>query len=185
MTEGAHFFSDVLWSGLIVWGAAGLVFYWVYHLPDEHWRTLWAARKSRPRVWMGGVTMIILLVVAILAATPFDRTVEGKLPESDIPETWVVVVPAAEVHIVQQSGPVGLSYHGKFQGFGLPRSRVVAQWKNGVLLFKKTGFFSDLDGSITLYVNSSTVRRMVVHGASGIKREGGSPSQALEVVEDR
>jgi lipid A 4'-phosphatase len=187
MAAGAHFFSDVLWSALMVWVVADVCFYAIYHMSEEPWKKLWSHACFRWEMATIWVVLVGGLVVGLLASTPFDMSLWGTLPAAQLPQTLVVCVPAASVQVEETAAGGGLSYAGRFKGFGFPRSRVLvdlldASGSKDALCFRENGLFTDLEGTLVLRVGVGALKRIVIEGASDVSPSSGVLPSGAEIV---
>jgi len=148
---GAHFLSDVLWAGLLVWGtllALDRVLARVEAASDDSSGRAAITRPARRRlVWLaagGGA-----LAVVLLAALPFEQVVDRswtpapRAVHADAGAPWrievgvetgsarVIFTPGghpADPDAVPDAGTVAtgavLSLHGRLRGFAAPWARV-------------------------------------------------------------
>ena len=166
MAAGAHFFSDVLWAGLIVWGSAWVSYHLVYEVGGEKWQKILAAGKARRRTVAVLAVVAVAFTFSVLAATPFDKKLAGELPATGT-GTLVVEVPNLPVRIETAEGIVS-SYAGDFRGFGFPNRRITATISSRegaqVLSVRRSGLFTDLEGTVTLLIAANGPSKIVLCG---------------------
>lgn len=80
MAVGGHFLSDVLWSGVMVYGVALVLYYVVLDVPrrEDDWESSGRVASVSPRhrrlAWVGYGLAGLTLVAVILFATPLSQT---------------------------------------------------------------------------------------------------------------
>jgi len=130
MAQGAHFASDVLWSGgLTVLSAA----FWQRVLPPDWPRPgpgTNPARASAPwKNWLGGAgaaVLLGLLALFFLLATPYYHEWKTQVPS--FPGLTAVHLRLAggreDIRILQRSQAAPLAVSARVRGFGFPRVKL-------------------------------------------------------------
>ncbi len=162
IAAGAHFFSDVLWAGLLVWGVAGVLWGPLLRVTER----LLAPDKFPPLEGRAFATFVgiplgaLMLVCLAFLATPFEQTLSGSV--ASLPErTLKLVLPRLPSKITYTSNGPALEFEGSFSGFGFPGRKVkLRQSAPDTFAFYKRGLFTELDGSLILRVNISKVRSL-------------------------
>ena len=171
---GAHYLSDVLVSGLVVYITAWLMvtFFPEYCLPR---REISQLATPKPKLWQkwlaiaGAVVLSVLVLLVALLAFPFSRQQEIPLVFSErepVDDHLLVVLLKPEGDIVVDSDPIGLepgvSYVLRVQmnGFGFPwnSAEVLCDTEEvddaaNVLIHLKSvhsGFFTELITKVVL-----------------------------------
>jgi membrane-associated PAP2 superfamily phosphatase len=190
MAAGGHFLSDVIWSALLALGVAHTVYYYVLRVPvhslREEARETGASTASGP-VSRGqrSVTVIAVLggaaVLLALFALPHGRQLAANIPLSSLPRAprvLEITARMANVEIVIVDRPATqvsvVSITGELHGFGLPGSRLDARvgfdlapvptLRYGI---EQRGWFTDLDGAVTVRVPAGELERIVVRLGRG------------------
>jgi lipid A 4'-phosphatase len=175
MAAGAHFLSDIVWSGWLAFGVTHLLFYHVPRISATGARPEPAASRAQPR-WRRAYTIVALLGGAVvllgLFVTPHGTQLTASVPLSPgSPRILEVEGDTANVVIVLIDAPVSqLTIEGELHGFGLPTSRlaarleVVSQPLPRRLRYRieTQGWLTDLDGFAKLSVPASAFERVIV-----------------------
>jgi membrane-associated PAP2 superfamily phosphatase len=186
MAAGGHFLSDVIWSALLALGVAHAVYHYVLRVPVHSLREEGASAASGPV--SGGqrsVTVMAVLggvaVLLVLFAAPHGRQLAAEIPLSSLPRApriLEITARMANVEIVIVDRPATqvsvVSIAGELHGFGLPGSRLGARvgfdlapvptLRYGI---EQHGWFTDLDGAVTVRVPAGELERIVVRLGRG------------------
>ncbi len=157
MAQGAHFFSDVLWSGVITFITARAA--QVFLIDSKVFRQGWlrAGRENRPAAILVSSVFIILLVFFFLFSVPFHK--EKKYNFSvDTPGYRLRVNSKAGDIMVREAGKGGPRLEIEARGFGFPGRDYSEDFevkrKNRMtdieLYTSTTGFFSEISADIKL-----------------------------------
>ena len=170
---GAHYLSDVLVSGLVVYATALLLVtcFPKYCLGEE---SSPAFLHSPLRPWQKRVVisasavLTLLLLFSALLAFPFSKqqVIPLEVPPTSKPDDWVVVLLETEDDLVADTSPIGLEPGTKYvlrvdmNGFGFPwnRAEVKCDAKPGNeavdqiyhLSLVKSGVFTELKSKVLL-----------------------------------
>jgi lipid A 4'-phosphatase len=168
MTQGGHFFSDVIWAGVICY-LTPMVLYYLLGL-DRSLVIRGESRFSKMPLWgkvaagAGAVTVL----VAVLAATPYEEkrtyTLDGELDVSGLLDVQLKLV-GGEGELL--SGDAFLLKSNSY-GHGLPTSRIARNYqdlqrKNGVAVVyteRLSGWFSEIQTNLRLEIPWSKLRQM-------------------------
>jgi hypothetical protein len=91
MAAGGHFLSDVVWSGLIAFGAAHVLYYYVLRIParEDANEIIYPRIERSPRVRAVAIAAAILLCAGILGggilATPHYKDLAARIRLADYP----------------------------------------------------------------------------------------------------
>jgi membrane-associated PAP2 superfamily phosphatase len=176
MAAGGHFLSDVVWSGILVYGVVHILYHYVLRIP-EHERYDAGALAAQPLLTpvmrrvlatVGGAG-----VLAVLFATPHGTRISTaiQLPAlPEVPRAFEVDARSASIDIVIVDSPATqVAIDGELHGFGLPTSRLgmrveFASAPAPTLRYRieQRGWFSDLDGSLSMKVPAGLLERISV-----------------------
>ncbi|NEV63899.1 phosphatase PAP2 family protein [Thiorhodococcus minor] len=195
MTAGDHFLSDVIWSAVIVYALALLLYYGVLRVPQRE-AALERSPPVEPRPIRHPVALAAgygvaagILIFGMLLATPVHQNLSLDIVQAKYqppPRTLRLAADTAQVTIAwhrypERSALVLL----KGRGFGLPGTRVGhrLEARNGVLSFSlaHSGIFTEKDTSLVVGVTPEDWDRLEVHTASGDIRVYPKPPDAPEL----
>jgi len=193
LLQGGHFFSDILWAGLICYYTA-MGLYFALGLN----RNLFELERTKsweiPRqaiLW--GVPLLLILLAGVILATPYRSRWEapvGNLSIEEGPFDLQLILTVGEVEVLP-SESFGITMEAN--GFGVPTSRIkrnfLANDKRDLpeVVYKEElrGWFSNLSSKVTIRVPWERVRRIKLNAAGAKVRVllGDGPVDTLiEVV---
>lgn len=204
MAAGAHFFSDVLWAGLMTMLAAGISYYYIMRMPAR-WAA-WAsgatgtgggaaaATRTRGQKAREGLVFGVvggLLVFCLLLASPVheDPSYERKVAGEN-PAVVVLKVDAATTRIVLTSGDApAIAAQARIRGFGLPSNKVRLRGsldKEGntpyvTVELTRKGLFTDYEGNLELRLNTDKVRQVEITQPAGALILPANPPSSLKI----
>ncbi len=183
MAAGGHFLSDVVWSALLTFAVAHVLYYHVLRVPQHEARGSAAALPGAPLRW--GTLLAALGAIAVLGALlgaphggPLSQRV--NLDSLSAPaRVFRVTARAADVDIVVLDAPgpraaaVSEAAHevtvtGELHGFGLPTSVLASGFhfdRDAATLeyrIEQRGWFTDLSGEALIRLPLLDFRRIVV-----------------------
>jgi lipid A 4'-phosphatase len=181
MTAGDHFLSDVIWSAVLAYGIAFVLYYLVLRIPRrEAWATARPAPPARPLRrpwWTAGAyaAVAVLLLLAVLLATPVQETRNlefAPLAQGPAPRTLRLETDTAAVTLFPLGEtPSAASIRLKGRGFGLPGSRVHGELDQGrdtlTYRVRHSGLFSEQDSTLTVGIKPSEWDRIEVRTDRG------------------
>jgi membrane-associated PAP2 superfamily phosphatase len=184
MAAGAHFLSDNVWSALIAYGVAHVIYYYGLRIParEDSRAALYPLIEGRPRMKAAAVAAAILLGLGIigggLLATPHydDLTTRVRLADFPAqPEAIEVIVDTLDVEITLVTGPSAtIECTGYVHGFGLPNNVIRWGWEFverpvPTLRYRVTekGWFTDLDGVARIRLPRQHLRKIIVRAKHG------------------
>jgi membrane-associated PAP2 superfamily phosphatase len=212
MAAGGHFLSDVLWSGLIAFGTAHVLYYYVLRIPArEDSRDVLYPRIERSPGWRGAaISAAVFLGAGIigggLLASPHHSDLTARIRPADypvVPETVEVIAGTLDVEILLAAETDGeIVCAGHVHGFGLPTSRIRAAWEFEerpipTLRYRisQTGWFTDIDGVARLRLPRRNLRKVfvrvtrgdiaIVDETAGAAGPGGLPALDLHTADGR
>jgi len=178
MAAGGHFLSDIVWSALLALGLAHTLYYYVLRIPRrEGYEGTVAANGGSRRSLQSLVAILAtcggVVVLLALFATPHGTQLATEIHLSSLarsPRILDVRAQTASVEIVVVDEPVAVvSVSGELHGFGLPMSRLTAGFAFDPqpiptlhYRIEQRGWFTDLDGLVSLRLPAGTLERIVV-----------------------
>jgi hypothetical protein len=159
LAQGGHFLSDIIWSaGLVYLSSAALyyllglhrsIFYYSPHPIDKH----------KVKIVFGVSFLVILLIAAILSATPYEKNKELGINSWQQADSILISLGAERADfefIVTDS----LAIVWDASGHGFPGSKLKTKWKqetkDNTLLAdfsqRESGFFTEIAQTIKLYL---------------------------------
>ena len=181
MAAGGHYFSDVLWSGIILYATAFALYYYVLKIPRREAALLegQAPPPARRRPVMGW--LYVLAGAALLAFSlfgiPLSKDLHDERPANGIRHVQLLA-DQADVRIEPVDGDQ-IRFEGAVRSFGFPNNRVqfdIRQPTPDTLAYRlrHQGLYSEIDTRLHLMVprtiDSATVelaRGNIVAPASG------------------
>ena len=181
IAAGGHFLSDVVWSAILAFGVCHVVYFHTLRLHRYDWSDTPAASNAVPPVpdrWHHVTAAVVALggigVLAALFVAPHGTLVDTKIPTSSlagVPRVVVFMAHSVDVDVVVVDSPAAeISVVGELHGFGLPTSRLRASYsfrpERGPALFyriEQKGWFTDLNGAVTVMLPAARLERLVVH----------------------
>lgn len=202
MSAGDHFLSDVIWSAVLAYGVAFLLYYFVLRIPQQEdtaaSRPAPAARPLRhPTATVGAYGLAaVTMLFGVLVSTPVEETRNLEVQSvADTPgqRTLHLVADAATMTLFSiGSGGDGAhsaaSIRLKGRGFGLPTSRVQGRLErtDGSLTYTvtHTGFFTQKGTTVTVGIDPTAWERVEVQTGRGNIRVYplGAPLPQLRLV---
>jgi len=169
MAAGGHFLSDAIWSALIGFGIAHLLYYHVLRIParEDRQPSLYPLIDRSPRlrraVIVATITLAAGIVVGGIVASPHDRDLSARVALDAYvprPQAFEVIAETLDVElrlVDSRSGEIGVV--GYLHGFGLPGNELLVAWEFEpapvpTLRFRITqkGWFPDIDGLARLEI---------------------------------
>jgi lipid A 4'-phosphatase len=192
MAAGAHFLSDVIWSGLIVYVTCHVLYYYVLRVPcrEDSRETKYPLIESNPRVRMATIAASCLLGAGIIGggilANPTAKDLNALINVADYParpEAIEILVDTLDVNIELVGEPsTEIECRGSIHGFGLPTNEIHSSWEfearpAPALRYRvvEKGWFTDIDGVAHLRIPAQGLRTLVVrakHGDITVKTAG-------------
>jgi len=179
MATGAHFLSDAVWSALIAFSIAHVLYYYVLRIParEDARATLYPLLEQSPRLKALTITVMMLLSTGIIVggmlANPHDRDLTFLIRLDDLPARPVIIEILADtldLDLRLVSGPVNeIECTGAVHAFGLPTNKLTAAWQFEELprptmhfhVLQK-GLFTDIDGIAHVSIPVQNLERITV-----------------------
>jgi len=179
MAAGAHFLSDVLWSGLLSYAiCAGLHYLllrrWENRSPDEipefgllnRWQTLPAALRP----WIAG-GLALLLTLAGLLAFPHRTQTRFEIPAEAVGDGYLTIEAAVGDVLIRTANPMetGVAAALSYKGFGLPTSRITVRQHTHphAVEITPSGVFTEIEGRLELRLYPEALDHLKVVARSG------------------
>lgn len=184
LAAGAHFLSDVVWSALIVYGVAHVLYYYVLRVParEDSREVMYPMIESSPRFKAATIAASCLLGVGIISggifANPSNKDLAARVQFADYPATperVEVIVDTLDVDIELAAEPVReIDCKGTIHGFGLPTNEIKSTWEfeaqpMPTLRYRvvEKGVFTDIDGVAHLRIPVQNLKTIVVRVKRG------------------
>ena len=181
MSAGDHFLSDVIWSAVLGYGIAFVLYYLVLRIPQREaaavGRPPAAPRPLRyPALTAGAYGLAAAaMLFGVLLATPVQETRNLEvqtLAAASAPRTLRLTADAANLTLF----PLGdtataASIRLKGRGFGLPTSRVLGALERTddaiAYTVTHTGLFTEKDTTLTVGIDPTAWERIEIRTALG------------------
>lgn len=175
IAAGGHFFSDVVFAGLIVYWSC----YWLYYkglkIPqreeqkelgkDSGQLKIFTLLENKSPASLAIYSVLgVLILMILLMASPFNKPVSLEVKDSSI-QKIVLKIDQATVKIVLAEEQVELlKLSGEAKGFGFPGNKVKSECESlqnevQCRVFKK-GFFSDYESSLIVSINPLKIKEL-------------------------
>ncbi len=181
MVAGDHFLSDIIWSAVIVYGLALVLYYFVFRIPQ---REDSAGETDKPVTELkhpvltaaGYAITTVAMVVGVLLATPVHQNRDTIVNIGDydpMPRTLRLVADYADVFLYWHDDPNRPLAHFKLRarGFGLPGNRVESklELEDGVLSYEMNhnGLYTERDTQLVVPVVYTEWDRIIVRTGVG------------------
>lgn len=168
MAAGAHFLSDVLWSGILTWLAALGAHSLLTRLRREHDKRRWP-----PWLTYVGVALLSLAVLGgLLFTRPFHYQVRIRIPEAQMPAQWVFDTAVADLDIaVDARAPEAVAVDGEVKGFGFPDVRIKeSESTEGARVIRRltrVGTTKEIDAPMKLTLRPEVIDRVEIRIGTG------------------
>jgi len=180
MADGAHYLSDAVWSALIAYAVAHVLYYYVLRIPalEDSRVSIYPLIDRSPSVRTAAIIAVILLsagvVIGGLLAKPHQADLSSRVRIADfpaVPEKIELLIDALDVELRLVPGPAGeIDCRGDIHGFGLPTSEIHAGWSFirlpvPTLQYRvaEEGWFTDIDGIVRMRIPVKDLRSIAVN----------------------
>lgn len=183
IAAGAHFLSDVVWSALIAYGVAHVLYFHVLRIPAREDRGVgvFAALERDPRRRALAIGAAVVLGLGVigggLLASPDYRDLRGSADlrrHAERPRVVEIVAGTVDVDIRLVADGDAVVTHGSIHGFGLPTNEITSAWsyvRRPVPTLRwdvrENGFYTDVDGIARIEVPVRGLVRVVVRVRDG------------------
>lgn len=184
MAGGAHFLSDAVWSALIAYIVAHVLYYYLLRVParEDAREAIYPVIEQNPRLKAAAIAAVMLLSAGIIIggvlANPHDKDLTAHIRLADFPatpETVELLIDTLDVELTLVTEPPGeIDCTGNIHAFGLPTNVINAAWEFDeravpTLRYRITmhGIFTDIDGVARIRLPVQNVRKIIVHVKHG------------------
>lgn len=180
MMAGAHFLSDIIWSGYLVFLVNGLLYYFVLKIPYAEDHPAEAARGRRHYALMlpALVLLAIAVLVGVLFATPFHREVRDgtrSLQDGDQPYSLKLYISHSDVNL-SFAGQEAMTIHGSADGFGWANNDLTRSWqefdeeKGPVIVYHydRDGIFTEWESTLDIIIPYDNIEHIYLHLHNGL-----------------
>jgi len=184
MAAGAHFLSDVVWSALIVYGVAHVLYYYVLRVParEDSREVMYPMLESSSRLKTAAIAASCLLGVGIISggifANPSNKDLAARIQFAMYPvapEKFEVIVDTLDVEIELVAEPGReIECRGNVHSFGLPTNEIKSMWEFEAqpiptLRYRvvEQGIFTDIDGVAHLRIPIHALSTIIVRVTRG------------------
>lgn len=190
IAAGGHFFSDVVWAGLISWSICFWLYYFVLRIPEREDGTLnqqnrlnllgQTITKKKPLAYAIYTALGVLTLTALLLASPFYKEIELKASDVGKIQNLNIQIGRGNVELVQKDDlPMAFRIEGFAKGFGFPKNKVISECRSVSADssqieatsvhcdIHRQGFFSDYESLITIYLNPSLIENFELNLTKG------------------
>ena len=159
---GGHFLTDTVWSAILIWIVSKGIYLSLKLDKKPQYIELPAKTKSekirRKFIQIALVPLSFAFIFSVLLASPRDKTHTLILPELETAAIELTLELRGDVFIQSNSDRFSLETHA--QGFGLPKTKLIANYRMDSetsisLNHKVLGYFSELNANTNLYLPSN------------------------------
>lgn len=177
MSQGGHFLSDVLWSGIVVFFSAWLLYHLVLKIPQKEAQVLPANEISKKKSAVLYGVLLLAILGGILLATPVFHEKKFRSPQNlKHPHQFSLQCDYCQIKIRTVNDDV-TAIRGSMiaQGFGFPGSKVYS-WSNyflanNLLSYRmqivSLGFFSELVNTIEIELSPKLLQAVALEVKDG------------------
>ena len=190
MAAGGHYFSDVLWSGILVYATAMVLYYYVLKLPQrEIAADETGALPARPRkAWLGWAALaggVGLLLFALLGI-PMARDVHDQRSLAGIHAVQLIADQADVKLVFSRKADSGIDLRAAVRSFGFPNNHVefkVETTPPGRLVYHLThvGLYTEIDTRLTLALPATGLQSVEIDLKKGAVEVRGRPDPSVRL----
>jgi membrane-associated PAP2 superfamily phosphatase len=199
MAAGAHFLSDVLWAGYLLFLVALINYYFILRIPQQEARANSApsAQDNAPNHLATAAYGLLatLLLIGSLMSYPVNETIDYRPKPEHLPLAPIVrlELDKADVEIsIHDDYKAPLHISGGIRGFGLPTYKIdsrgrLYQEETPKLEYtlKQRGFFIELATRLKVELNATQIQRLEVNLRKGDIKLSHDGASALPVLDIR
>jgi membrane-associated PAP2 superfamily phosphatase len=184
MAGGAHFLSDAVWSALIAYIVAHVLYYYLLRVParEDSRVAIYPLIEQSPRLKAATIATVMLLSAGIIIggvlANPLDKDLTAHIRLADFPttpETVELLIDTLDVYLTLVTEPSGeIDCTGNIHAFGLPTNEINVAWEFDeravpTLRYRITmhGIFTEIDGIARIRLPVQNVRKIIVNVKHG------------------
>jgi lipid A 4'-phosphatase len=193
MAAGAHFLSDVLWSGYITFFSALLLHYFV--LREQPARKESATPGPNPLALIGYALLGGAMLLGSLVSLPVTEDIDFAPAPGQRPLAADLVLDLdqarLDIHLSPPDATRPLQVTGTIRGFGLPTYQIKSRGQRRGQpepgfhsRLRQQGFFAELDTRVNVRLSAPEVRRLRVRLGQGdirVFKESGAVDPTLEL----
>lgn len=193
---GAHYASDVVWSGLIIFFLAWLLYYFIMNIPGRE-----DAEAAAPApldstadwaVFARTALIVILIVLASLTATPHAGDIlygSESLRKTSSGLTIELNIAHANADILFESADA-LLIQGDYEGFGWARNEIINEYEQDldsetpriVYTLDRKGFFMEYDAEVRIRIPAGFPGQLKLNVRDGeVRLLGRPPNAAIDI----
>lgn len=194
MAAGDHFLSDVIWSGVFVYGIALLLYYGVLRIPQREAALALAPPepvRALRHPWRAGLAFgaaALGMLALVLLATPVNQNHREVVKAGEFPgdpRVLHIAADQADLVLYRIGGPDRAAIKLEARGFGLPTSRVeqTLSEESGVLTLciRHRGVFTERDTRLLVGLEPGQWDRVEVRVGTGDIRVQTHPGPGPEL----
>ncbi len=179
MAAGAHFLSDVLWSGLLSYALCAWLHYlllrrWENHppaeIPEFYLLSRWQALPDPVRPWIAG-GLALLLTLAGLLAFPHRTQTRFEIPAEAVRDGYLNVDAEVGDVLIRQANrdETGVAVTLSYKGFGFPASRIAVNQDSNPpsVQIIPQGIFTEVEGRLELRLYPDALNHLKVVARAG------------------
>jgi hypothetical protein len=179
IVAGNHFLSDIMWSAVMVLGAAGVIEYLLIRLPGTEPRVGGMSTRMKPILPAVYGLLAVATLAWILLNTPMHEDLAWSLGRDELPRGgYEVVIEVDRLHVdlelVSHRRPP-LEFTGSVHGFGFPNgeSKVTRTVEGdgadpqAIYRVVQHGTFLEIDGRLRAVIDVTAVDGIVVRTTRG------------------
>jgi lipid A 4'-phosphatase len=184
MATGAHFLSDAVWSALIAFIIAHVIYYYVLRIParEDAQATLYPILEHSPRLKAAAIVGMVMLGAGVIGggmlANPIDIDLTARIRLDDFPVRPAMIEILADTLDIDlrlgNESPSEIECTGSIHGFGLPTNEIRTDWQfeespGPILRYRvsQKGLFTDIDGTVQLRIPVKGIERITVRVKHG------------------
>jgi lipid A 4'-phosphatase len=184
MAGGAHFLSDAVWSALIAYLVAHVLYFYLLRVParEDAREAIYPLIEQSPRLKAATIAAVMLLSAGIIIggilANPLDKDLTARIRLADFPttpETVELLIDTLDVDLTLVTEPLGeIDCTGNIHAFGLPTNEINVAWEFDeravpTLRYRITmsGIFTDIDGVARIRLPVQNLRKIIVRVKHG------------------
>ncbi len=190
MAAGGHYFSDVLWSGIVVYATAMVLYYYVLRLPEreavpDERDTPLARRRSAWLGWAALVGGLGLLLFALLGI-PMARNIHDQRSSAGIRAIELIADQADVKLVFSRKADSVIDLQAAVRSFGFPNNHVqfqVGTAPQGRLVYRLAhiGLYTEIDTRLTLVVPATGLRSVEIDLKKGAVKVLGQPDPSVKL----
>lgn len=195
VSAGGHFLSDVIWSFLITFSSAWLLYYFLLNIPfrekqrqlDVKHATEWMA--TRPILKKTLLTIVgLVILLGGLVSTPLDREYTETVPVTATDDYVILTSVDMSDIVLERSSDNLIHIYTRIKGFGFPFNQVDYQFISKdhtlALNLKRIGTYTEYRSKLRLQLPESGIDRLSIVLKKGdvyIKKDFPLPTNEIDI----